>query len=58
MKFKVYNFVRQMWLKVANNLLMHGLSSVRRKLFDIQAFHNQAHIINLSDNIMYFYGTN
>ena len=45
-----------MWLKVASNLLMHGLSSVRRKLFDLQAFHNQAHIINLSDIVIYFNG--
>ena len=57
MKVKVYNLVRHTWLKVANNLLMLGLSSFRRKLFDLQAFHNQAHIINLSGIIIYFCGT-
>ena len=57
MKVKVYNLVRHTWLKVANNLLMLGLSSFRRKLFDIQAFDNQAHIINLSGIIIYFCGT-
>ena len=36
---------------------MLGLSSFRRKLFDFQAFHNQAHIINLSGIIIYFCGT-
>ena len=46
MKVKVYNLVRHTWLIVADDLLMLGLSSFRRKLFDFQAFHNQAHIIN------------
>ena len=55
MKVKVYNLVRHTWLIVANNLLMLGLSSFRRKLFDFQAF--QAHIINLSGIIIYFCGT-
>ena len=45
------------WLIVADDLLMLGLSSFRRKLFDFQAFHNQAYIINLSDIIIYFCGT-
>ena len=57
MKVKVYNLVRHTWLKVANNLLMLGLSSFRRKLFDIQAFDNQAHTIKLSGIIIYFCGT-
>ena len=51
MKVKVYNLVRHTWLIVADDLLMLGLSSFRRKLFDFQAF--QAHIINLSG--MYYY---
>ena len=55
MKVIVYNLVRHTWLIVANNLLMLGLSSFRRKLFDFQAF--QAHIINLSGIIIYFCGT-
>ena len=42
---------------VANNLLMLGLIYYRRKLFEIQAFHNQAHIINFTGIIMYFCGT-
>ena len=57
MKVKVYNLVRHTWLIVADDLLMLGLSSFRRKLFDFQAFHNQAHIINLSGIIIYFCGT-
>ena len=55
MKVKVYNLVRHTWLIVADDLLMLGLSSFRRKLFDFQAF--QAHIINLSGIIIYFCGT-
>ena len=42
---------------VANNLLMLGLIYYRRKLFEIQAFHNQAHIINFTGIIIYFWGT-
>ena len=42
---------------VANNLLMLGLIYYRRKLFEIQAFHNQAHIINFTGIIIYFCGT-
>ena len=57
MKVKVYNLVRHTWLIVADDLLMLGLSSFRHKLFDFQAFHNQAYIINLSDIIIYFCGT-
>ena len=57
MKVKVYNYVRHTWLIVANNLLMLGLLSFRLKLFDLQAFNNQAHIINLSGIIIYFCGT-
>ena len=52
MEVKVYNFVRHTWLKVTNNLLMLGLSSLGRKLFDLQALHNKAHIINLSGIII------
>ena len=55
MKVKVYNLVRHTWLIVADDLLMLGLSSFRRKLFDFQAF--QAHIIKLSGIIIYFCGT-
>ena len=57
MKVKVYNYVRHTWLIVANNLLMLGLLSFRLKLFDLQAFNNQAHIIDLSGIIIYFCGT-
>ena len=57
MEVKVYNLIRQTWLKVANNLLMLGLSIFRHKLFDLRTFHNQAHIINLSGIIIYFCGT-
>ena len=42
---------------VANNLLMLGLSNIRRKLFDLQAFHKQAHIFNFTGIIIYFCGT-
>ena len=42
---------------VANNLLMLGLSNIRRKLFDLQAFHKQAHILNFTGIIIYFCGT-
>ena len=42
---------------MANNLLMPGLSYFRHKLFEIQAFYNQAHIINFTDIIIYFCGT-
>ena len=57
MKVKVYNYVRHTWLIVANNLLMLSLLSFRLKLFDLQAFNNQAHIIDLSGIIIYFCGT-
>ena len=42
---------------MANNLLMLGLSYFRHKLFEFQAFLNQAHIINLTGIIIYFCGT-
>ena len=42
---------------MANNLLMLGLSYFRHKLFEFQAFHNQAHIINFTGIIIYFCGT-
>ena len=42
---------------MANNLLMLGLSYFRRKLFEFQAFHNQAHIVNFTGIIIYFCGT-
>ena len=42
---------------MANNLLMPGLSYFRHKLFEFQAFHNQAHITNFTGIIMYFCGT-
>ena len=42
---------------MANNLLMPGLSYFRHKLFEFQAFHNQAHIINFTGIIIYFCGT-
>ena len=42
---------------MANNLLMLGLSYFRRKLFEFQAFHNQAHIVNFTGIIKYFCGT-
>ena len=41
---------------VANNLLMLGLSYFRHKLFEFQAFLNQAHIINFTGIIIYFCG--
>ena len=36
---------------------MPGLSYFRHKLFEFQAFHNQAHIINFTGIIIYFCGT-
>ena len=42
---------------MANNLLMPGLSYFRHRLFEFQAFHNQAHIINFTGIIIYFCGT-
>ena len=42
---------------MANNLLMPGLSYFRHKLFEFQAFHNHAHIINFTGIIIYFCGT-
>ena len=42
---------------MANNLLMPCLSYFRHKLFEFQAFHNQAHIINSTGIIIYFCGT-
>ena len=36
---------------------MLGLSYFRRKLFEFQAFHNQAHIVNFTGIIIYFCGT-
>ena len=42
---------------MANNLLMPGLSYFRHKLFEFQAFHNQAHIMNFTGIIIYFCGT-
>ena len=36
---------------------MLGLSHFRHKLFEFQAFHNQAHIINFTGIIIYFCGT-
>ena len=41
----------------ANNLLMLALSNYRRKLFDLQTFQNQAHIISVTGIIIYFLGT-
>ena len=45
----------------ANNLLMLPLSNYtviyRRKLFDLQTFQNQAHIISVTGIIIYFLGT-
>ena len=41
----------------ANNLLMLALSNFRRKLFDLQTFQNQAHIISVTGIIIYFLGT-
>ena len=40
----------------ANNLLMLALSNYRRKLFDLQTFQNQAHIISVTGIIIYFLG--
>ena len=36
---------------------MPGLSYFRHKLFEFQAFHNHAHIINFTGIIIYFCGT-
>ena len=41
----------------ANNLLMLALSNFRHKLFDLQTFQNQAHIISVTGIIIYFLGT-
>ena len=41
----------------ANNLLMLALSNYRRKLFDLQTFQNQAHIISVTGINIYFLGT-
>ena len=41
----------------ANNLLMLALSNYWRKLFDLQTFQNQAHIISVTGIIIYFLGT-
>ena len=36
---------------------MLALSNYRRKLFDLQTFQNQAHIISVTGIIIYFLGT-
>ena len=43
---------------MANNLLMPGLSYIRHKLFEFQAFHNQAYIINFTGIMIYLCSTN
>ena len=46
-----------MLLLGANNLLMLILFEYQAALFVFQAFHNQAHIINITGMIMYLFGT-
>ena len=56
--YVIYMPEKSWWICVdQDNLLMLALSNFRRKLFDLQTFQNQAHIISVTGIIIYFLGT-